>query len=135
MRILTVSALVLLPSGALAANCGGSSEFLSVENWKVEKVEGLISGIDITVDVKSHAPKPFRMIDADYTFEDALGRRISAFKIDPDLKAKPGETVSSTNGYMGTEMDRVPNMNRDDVIVAACTHSVIYDDGTKEEFK
>lgn len=134
--------MVALLGAAVVANdafaCDGSTKLLSVKDWTVEEVDGLIpgihSGIDITVDIKSHAEKPFRMIDASYTFADALGRRISGFMIDPDLKVRPGETVSTTNGYTGSEMDRVIKMNRDDVIVTICTRAVVYEDGTKEDF-
>lgn len=117
-----------------ASSCDGSPDILALDNWNIKKVDGFISGMDITVSVKSHAAKPFRMIDASYTFSDKLGRRIAGFKIDPDLKAKPGEIVSSTNGYTGSEMDRVPKMNREDVIVSTCVTAVVYDDGTQERF-
>jgi len=120
----------------MAQECqDGSNEILTVENWQVEKVEGILSGIDITVELRSHASKPFRMIDASFTFHDTLDRRISSFTIDPDLKAKPGETVSTVNGYMGREMDRVPSMDRADVVVFACTRAVVYEDGSKEFFE
>ncbi len=134
MRILIVATISVMPGFAIAASCDGSSDVLTVENWNIAKVEGPLSGIDITLSVKSHAKQAFRMIDGNYTFEDVLGRRISGFQINPDLTAKPGEIVSTTTGYMGTEMDRVPKMDRSDVVVTTCTNAIVYSDGTKEQF-
>lgn len=129
-------ALIVMTAPAMAGECaeGSSSTALTVEDWSVEKVQGLVSGMDIAVKVTSHLPKAFRMIDGSYTFEDALGRRIAGFKFDPDLHAKPDQTVESATGYLGTEMDRVPGMNRADVKVYACVAAVVYDDGTKATF-
>lgn len=139
--MLRIVALFLLASSpALAQGCPkGSESLLSVTSWNVVKVDGVIpgdpSGVDITVKVQSRAGSPIRMIDASYTFEDALGRRISSFEFDPDLAIKPGETVETGTGYAGSEMDRVPSMAAEDIRVFTCTFSVIYSDGTKEEFQ
>lgn len=133
MRRLIGLMLLAMPTAA-AAECQGRADLLIVEEWSVERVTGVISGIDITIHLKSAFDQPFRMIDAGYTFSDALGRRISGFTMNPDLRASPGETVETGNGYTGREMDRVPTMNKDDVSVSTCVRAVVYDDGTKEEF-
>lgn len=131
-------AAVLAACGPAAAECtnGSSATFLTVEDWSLERVKNdLVSGIDIRVSIKSHAAKPFHMIDASYTFQDALGRRISGFVMNPDLAAAPGQTVETVNGYLGNEMDRALKMRREDITVFACTRAVVFDDGTKQEFK
>lgn len=133
MRRLIGMMLFALPTAA-AAECQGRADLLTVEEWSVEKVSGPVSGIDITIHLKSGFDKPFRMIDAGYTFSDALGRRISGFTMNPDLRASPNETVETGNGYTGREMDRVLTMNRDDVSVSTCVRAVVYEDGTKEKF-
>ncbi|WP_307145455.1 hypothetical protein [Rhizobium tibeticum] len=135
MLIAVVVSLAALP--AAAQDCQeGQKEVIAVESWDIKKVDDpMFSGMDITLKLKSNATKPFRMADASFTFQDGLGRRISSFTIDPDLKAKPGDVVETVNGYQGSEMDRVPKMNRADVVVFACTKALVYEDGTKEEFK
>jgi hypothetical protein len=133
MRIaIAVLAAALISGAASASDCRG--DLIQVTDWKLQKVTGLISGIDIHVTIKSNFSKPIRMIDGTYTFADALGRRISSFGINPDLNVEPGKTVKFAHGYMGREMDRVLKMNRADVIVTTCVRAVVYQDGTKETF-
>lgn len=133
MRVFLI-AVSLLGCAHSAHACNGSADVLSLEDWHIEKVDGFISGVDITVDLKSHAKMPFRMIDASYILEDVLGHHISGFKINPDIKAKPGETVSTTNGYMGSGLDRVINMDRSDITITTCVRALVYEDGSKETF-
>lgn len=137
MRLMTAIGCVLISMNAYADPCrgDGSGAPLTVTDWSIEEVEiGVSKGMDISVSIRSNAEKPFRMVDASFTFEDALGSYISSFTIDPDLSGAPGEEVTSTNGYLGSDMKRVLTMNRDDVIVYACTHELLYDDGSRESF-
>lgn len=134
--MLRIFAVLLLTTGAaFSQDCSsGDANLLTVENWQLEKVDGIISGIDIVINVRSRAAKAFRMIDASFTFEDTLGRRISSFSFDPDLTAEPDEVVETATGYMGNEMDRALDMNPDDIRVFTCTYAVIYEDGIRETF-
>lgn len=135
MKLYLIVTAALLASPAHAETCAGKSDFLVVKDWKVEKVEtDMMTGIDITLTLQSNSPKPFRMVDGAYTFSDVLDRRISGFKFDPDLRGVPGGTIETGAGYMGNEMDRVPKMDRSDVIVTTCVKAVVYEDGTKETF-
>lgn len=137
MRLMMVLGCVLLSVNAYADPCrgDGSGLPLTVTDWSIEEVEiGVSKGMDISVSMRSNAEKPFRMVDATLTFEDALGEYISSFTVDPDLAAAPGEVVTSVNGYLGTDMNRVLKMNRDDVVVYACTHELLYEDGSRESF-
>jgi len=138
MRLMTAIGCVLISMNAYADPCrgDGSGAPLTVTDWSIEEVEiGVSKGMDITVSMRSNAQKPFRMVDASFNFEDALGNYISSFTADPDLAAAPGEVVMTVNGYLGSEMSRVLKMNRNDVVVYACTHELLYEDGTRETFE
>lgn len=74
------------------------------------------------------------MIDADFGFRDALGGHVAADAIDRDLHVAPGETVVMTRKWPST-FERLLSLSHDQVAPYTCVRSVLYEDGTKEEFK
>lgn len=139
MRISMMVMLIIAATAgeAAAADCGpnGDGTAITVKEWSVEAIAGLIgTEAKVSVTFTNDLTKSFRMIDASIMFEDALGGYISNIGVDRDITLAPGNSTVYTASYGGTGLDRVPQMNRQDVVVYACTKAVIYDDGTKQEF-
>ena len=129
---IAVFVVTIALAGSAAADC--REDLLTIEDWKVERITDPIQGERVSVQVKSHMGKPFRMVDGSYAFHDALGRHISSFGFNPDLKLAPGMVSADGGRYFGTQIGRVRNMDRADVKISTCVRAVVYEDGTKETF-
>ena len=137
MKKLVLFAVMSVAWGSPAfAGCeSGSPSVITVESWSAEaKKMRSTDYVNVSVTIKSGAAKPFRMVDASIEIEDALGRRIGVLSVDPDLVLQPGESIEKNGSYLADSLERLPKMNRDDVIITACTEAVVYQDGSKQSF-
>lgn len=131
MRAILVTTLL---AGSPAMACDNS--FISVQDWRVQNIErNSFPGPEAVVHYRLSGSKGVRMLDAAVRFEDALGKHIASIAVDRDERLAPGGTARLVGFYPGSNLSRIPNMEREDVVVSTCTRAVIYEDGTKEEFK
>ncbi|MDW9363591.1 hypothetical protein RWA02_17290 [Sinorhizobium meliloti] len=129
MRYIFLSA-ALFTAGNAEAACNES--LLTVKEWSVNVKA---DEAEVAVTLASSLTKPARMIDASVVFSDALGQRIGQIPADFDEKLAIGATYTTGGSYAGTKLDRAAKLDRHDVNVTACLRGVVYEDGTKEEFK
>ncbi|MGN7749723.1 hypothetical protein [Sinorhizobium meliloti] len=129
----SVVSLVLcfvLTGGQAFAAC--NADLLSVEEWSVRRLDD--QNMEVQVVVKSAAQKPIRMLDADFGFRDALGGHVAADAFDRDIDIPAGGSVRAVTKWP-TTFERLLKLKHEEVAAYACVRGVLYDDGTKEEFK
>ncbi|OMQ42076.1 hypothetical protein [Ensifer sp. 1H6] len=132
MRFMLIGAVVaLLAAGN--ANAGCKSDLLSVSDWSV--TVNAEEEAEVAVTLASSFKKPTRMIDASVVFEDTLGQRIGQVPADSDESLAVGASFDAHGSFSGTKLDRAAKLARNDVKVTTCVRGVVYEDGTKEEFK
>ena len=135
MRILLMLAAVFsLSIDAMAANnCNrGTDEVLSVKEWSIEPIDNRTNLLTVTY--SSTLPKPVRMIDASAGFIDALGGEIGRFTLERDVTLSVGREHTETGRWGLFTFERLLTLRHEEVQTFVCTRSVLYSDGTKEEF-
>jgi len=73
------------------------------------------------------------MVDGTVWFVDALGQSIGGIKMQPDLVLPPGKKVDQSASMAGFQ--RLVKARKQDISAYSCVRSVLYEDGSKEEFK
>lgn len=122
--------LAVLATPAIACN----SEMLTVKDWQASENTGnSVLPVNLAATVQYSGSKAFRMIHAGVMFADALGRNVGQVNLDEDQHAAPG-AILVADGYVDAKK-RLLTINRDDVVTRTCVWSIIYDDGSKQEFK
>ena len=122
-------AVVSVPACA-AENCGAwSADVLQVTGWSAVSDERQEITIDLTIE--SSAPAPIEMLEAQVRFFDQLGGHIDTVTIDPETAFEAGHPVKVT---ARTRTQRLVKMRPGNVVAVACTKSVVYDDGVRQEF-
>jgi hypothetical protein len=134
MRSFATLAFVLGIAGSAAAqSC--NSDVLALDDWAI--AIGNRSGMEsaeMALTYRSTADKPFRMIDASVRFTDVLGGLIGLISTERDMRLSPGEAFSEDQTYLGTQLNRMVDMERSDINAVLCTRAVVYEDGTQETF-
>src|SRR5690606_26324405 len=101
-------------------------DLISVQDWEVKHVERSgMPGASVSVTFTLNWPQPIRMIDASVQFQDLLGGYIGGVALDRDTRLSNGETTTDSGIYLGTDFTRIPEMERDDVMVTTCTRAVV----------
>lgn len=132
MRSMVVGAgVAFLAAGNAYAEC--KSDLLSVSDWSV--TINAEDEAEVALTLASVFTKPTRMVDASVVFADALGQLIGQVPVDTDQKLPVGASYKAGGSYGGTKLDRAAKLAREDVKVTTCVRGVVYEDGTKEEFK
>lgn len=131
MRFLLIGAI----SGMLATPAAACNDTLfSAIDWRatVDKGQNGTSTI-VEVDLRYDGKHGYRMINAAAMFSDAIGNALASPRLERDASVQPGDkfTVSATF----QDAIRLATIHRDDVSIRTCVWSIVYDDGTKEEFK
>lgn len=134
MRFTTVFLLAACVSGPALAKCyEGSDEVLRPEGFRVgPEAEATF---EVEVDLQSRLKRPTRMIDGYINFTDRLGETFASYKIERDAQI-PLSGIYTQHYEFGAALDiaRLLKLDAEDVSLSACVKSVLYEDGTKEEF-
>lgn len=132
MKLILVSAIIAAVFAGEAKAC--NSELLTVLEWKAtDNKQNKLMPYLLEADVKYTGQKPYRMIHAGVMFSDALGQRLGQVNLQRDQNVDPGG-VAKADGQVSVD-GRITQINPDDVVYRTCVWSIIYQDGTKEEFK
>ncbi|KQY20226.1 hypothetical protein [Rhizobium sp. Root483D2] len=126
--------LVGVSSPAFADVCSDvETAPLRLVTWSAEK-KGEATTV-YSLSLTSQFPKPTRMISGYVTFEDALDENMGAFKLPRDYSAPANTAFEMTVPVGSMVIERVLKIKKDDISARVCVDGVIYEDGTKEEFK
>ena len=133
MRAILIAVSVLCSAAAAqASGCNsGSGEILKVKDWTASAQNERSTNVSFTLE--NATKKKVQMVDGTVWFEDALGQSIGGISIEPDTILAPGETLEQANFMAG--FDRLVKARKTDINAVSCLVSVLYEDGTKEEFK
>ncbi|MDX1192182.1 hypothetical protein GOL96_13525 [Sinorhizobium medicae] len=118
--------------GAGQANAACNADLLSVGDWSARRLDD--GNMEVQIIVKSNAPKPIRMLDADFGFKDALGGHVAADAFERDIEIPASGSATTVKKWPLT-FERLLKLKREEVAAYACVRAVLYEDGTKEEFK
>lgn len=130
MKWLLVTALAF--GGAIPAHAC-NSEMLTVRDWQAVASEGnKFFPVDLSATVEYNGPRPYRMIHAGVMLADVLGQNMGQVNLERDQGVSPGEIIEA-RGLVDAK-ERLLTINRDDVVSRTCVWSIVYVDGTKEEF-
>jgi hypothetical protein len=139
MRVLLVAGVLAAAATAADAGCGQKqSGILTLTDWSATmKKDSLLGDYpSIKVAYRNDNAKEIRMIKATVQFDDALGDHIGSFLLDKDIRIKPSQTKKGDFAFSGyTPFERLPKLEKRDATAYICVESVVYEDGTKEEFK
>lgn len=130
MRTMMILGLCLI-AGAAKAECNDKT--LKLVSWEIKPIDARTNRLTTTF--QSVASKAIRMVDGQASFSDALGGHIAAFAITRDVSVKPGEQFTQKGTWGPYTFERLLNLKHDEVSVEVCVSAVLYEDGTKEEFK
>ncbi|WP_157970139.1 hypothetical protein [Pelagibacterium sediminicola] len=129
---------VVVSVGALAAVTPAMScdtSLFDVSDWRASaREDGRHIRTDMEVDLVYRGERTYRMIHAATLFSDALGNALVSVSIERDQTVVPGEVFTSSGAFVGSD-SRITSINRDDVRSRTCVWSIVYDDGTVEEFE
>ncbi len=129
LRFLLVPTIVAV-AGEASAGC--NQELLNVEGWSARPMAE--SRVEVSMDLKSAAPKPIRIIEALVYFRDALDGDIGALPVERDAHIPAGGSYSRLMKPAPAHFDRLLKLRKQDVQTHVCVFAVLYEDGTKETF-
>ncbi|WLS01749.1 hypothetical protein [Shinella oryzae] len=117
---------------AYAGDCNsGSGEILKLTEWSASARNERATDVSFTLENVSK--RAVQMVNGTVWFEDALGQGIGGISITPDVVVAPGETIDQKSFMAG--FDRLTKARKQDIQAFSCVDAVLYEDGTKEEFK
>ncbi|KQV31149.1 hypothetical protein [Rhizobium sp. Root1204] len=130
MRWLAV--LASLTAGtAAASDCGARNDkLITVMDWSAK--EGDYSSVQVSIDYQNNGDKQIQMLKATAVFSDPFGENIANLALDPDVVVPP-KTIHKERGSWSAA--RLPKVRKQDVTAIICVSAVLYEDGSKEEFK
>ncbi|MFK0273639.1 hypothetical protein ACIQUG_08185 [Ensifer sp. NPDC090286] len=124
--------LFLAAAPSASAACGQGAPLVVLGWTAAAKGEATTQ---YSLEISSSLKKPARMVSGYVTFRDALGKDMGAFEIPRD-DAVPANSKFALDIDVGSlVVPRILTINKADVVVEACVEGVVYEDGTKEEFK
>jgi hypothetical protein len=126
---------VILGCAALVgpAHAACNKDLLVVEDWSITAVDAETNELSYTV--RSTSDKAIRMVDGQLGFKDALGETIGPLNIERDA-AIPAKGTFSDKGLWGPfTFERLLKLKKDETTAYTCVRAILYEDGTKEEFK
>jgi hypothetical protein len=128
---LVIGVLCLLATAAPAMAC--NSEMLTVVGWQAIKDEGNpVLPYSLSAEVKYEGHRAYRMIHAGVMFSDVLGEALGQVNLAKDQNVSPGDSITA-DGLVDVDK-RIGTISRDDIAFRTCVWSIVYDDGTVEEF-
>jgi hypothetical protein len=132
MRFLFLLLAQTLAGSSVFAACGENAP-LSVTQWEATKENEATTLFALTMESK--LPKPTRIVSGYIDFTDALGEHMGAIAIPRDEPVPASSSFELDLKIGSLVVPRILKINRDDVAVRACVEAVVYEDGSKEEFK
>lgn len=131
MRLILVILGCSLLAGPAYSAC--NNELLVVEDWSIKAIDAETNELSYTV--RSTSDKAIRMIDGQLGFKDALGATIGPLGIERDAAIAAKGTFSDKNLWGPYTFERLLRLNKDETTPYTCVRSVLYEDGTKQEFR
>ncbi|MQV97055.1 hypothetical protein GHK46_06345 [Sinorhizobium medicae] len=129
LRFSLVSMIVAL-AGEASAGC--NQELLHVEGWSAKSMAE--RRVEVSMDLRSTAPKPIRIIEALVYFRDALDEDIGSLPVERDAHIPVGGIYTRLMRPAPAHFDRLLKLRKQDVETHVCVLAVLYEDGTKETF-
>ena len=131
LRFLTILAALTVSPTAYAVDCfAGSNQVIRLLDWTATGADD--GQYDFTAKFEYVGERPTRMVKATLNVFDVLGNGLTGGKLEPDLHLSPGEGGEHSWRFSGDA--RITKIDKNDVVANICTQSLIYEDGTKEEF-
>lgn len=136
MRVVLMG-LLLFAAPAMAQDCkSGRQDILTVTEWSAVMKDGNIPYPFVTVGFRNDGKKEIRMAKASVWFKDSLDDVISGVDLEKDLKLKPSAGAIQNFAMSGsTDFERLTTLEAKDARGYICVDAIMYEDGTKEEFK
>lgn len=122
---------MMLAMCAPAAAC--NEQLFTVLDWRADSNSDARPRTVVEVDLRYDGERPYRMIHAAAMFSDVIGNALVSPGLDRDADVLPADEFTISAAFQGTA--RISTINRDDVVSRVCVWSIVYDDGTVEEFK
>lgn len=135
MKYLFIGAMIagLWASTAAAetADCGNlNSQLLTIKDWSAKP--GDFGSVSVSMTIQSNSDKQIRMLKAVALFVDPFGEKIANLALDPDTVIKPKAALVEKGSWSAARLAKV---RPQDVTAKICVSAVLYEDGSKEEFK
>ncbi|MDX0849181.1 hypothetical protein GHK50_22505 [Sinorhizobium medicae] len=126
--------LLAMTLGAVAgeASAGCNKDLLNVEGWSAKSMAE--RRVVVSMDLRSTAPKPIRIIEALVYFRDALDGDIGALPVERDAHIPAGGSYTRLMKSAPANFDRLLKLRKQDVETHVCVFAVLYEDGTEETF-
>lgn len=126
-------ALLMMTTSAGATVCSTKDGApITISGWSAEKAgEATIS---FSLNLQVNLPQPARMLDGYVVFHDSLGKDMGAISLPMDREYSSGE-LELTVKAGSKVVPRILSVSMADIVAQACVASVIYEDGSVEQFK
>lgn len=125
--------IFLLAMMTSAAHAGCNESLIEFTSWSIKPIDAQNNQIVATF--KSNSAKPIRMLDTSAGYKDALGETVGTFSLNRDVSIAPGAMYSETKTWGPYTFERLLKLKPEEVTTFTCTRAVLYEDGTKEEFR
>ncbi|WP_454622772.1 hypothetical protein [Brucella anthropi] len=126
-----IAGLWVSTAAAETADCGNlNSQLLTIKDWAAKP--GDFGSVSVSMTLQSNSDKQIRMLKAVALFVDPFGEQIANLALDPDTVIKPKAVLVEKGAWSAARLAKV---RPQDVTAKICVSAVLYEDGSKEEFK
>lgn len=131
--VMAVATFAAISGASAAGECHkGSPGVVNIIDWSIEPIDDTINYLTVTFE--SALPKHIRMIDATAGFTDALGGAAGWFALERDAEFSEIGQYTETGRWGPSTFERLLDLKHDEVATFVCVRSVLYEDGSKQEF-
>ncbi len=130
-RILLGLALALIGASPALSAC--NDDLLTISNWSIKPIDSHMNELSFTL--RSSAEKGIRMLDAQVRFTDRLGATIGPLTIQRDVAIPASGSFTGTRVWGPFTIERLLDVNAEDITAHTCVHAVVYDDGSTDVFE
>lgn len=103
---------------------------ISVKDWSAKP--GAYGNVDVSIIYENTGDKQIRMLKATARFVDPFGDSVANLSLDPDVVVRPRSDHEEKGSWSAARLAKV---RKEDVTAFVCVAAVLYEDGSKEEFK
>lgn len=130
--ILIAMSVVAVAASASASDCSsGSGDILKLNSWSAAARDERSTNVSFTLE--NVTDRAIQVVDGTVWFEDALGQSVGGIAITPEVALDAGAEFDQKSLMAG--YDRLVKARKQDVKAVSCIDAVLYEDGTKQEFK